>query len=99
MIVKSKVSIKYTCEVCGFTGDDTEVTEQPCYDRLLRRENTKYMCVDVSGCLARIREQTPCPGQEWCHDIRMIENKEYTSMADIVSEMDAVCSKCKRKLL
>jgi len=41
-----------TCRVCGHTGQD--VSEQPYYDGVYKRDTTEPLCNDIEACLDRV---------------------------------------------
>jgi len=49
-----KISI-YTCEVCGYRGYlGVDILERPYYDRLFKRDSTRWECKDIEKCLDRV---------------------------------------------
>lgn len=51
---KPEVSI-YSCEVCGYKGHlGVDIVESEFYDRILKRDSTRWECKDIEECLDRL---------------------------------------------
>jgi hypothetical protein len=44
----------YSCEICGFTGRlGVDIVQRPFFNRVLRRDSTRWECIDIERCLCR----------------------------------------------